>query len=80
MNLKKDIEQLKRKGVKSVYINSINLNVKSINDLKNMISKGELIPCKEDLEKMIKPEYHEQFYKGLSICLQCTYEIVETSL
>lgn len=74
--MKKVIENLKKQGCKQIYINSINMKPYEIGILKKMVAIGILKPIRKEIEKMIVPEYVDQFLKGDYICPQCIYEIL----
>ena len=76
MRLINEIENLKNKGYKQIYINAVNMEPYEIEILKKMIATGILKPVKKEIEKMIIPEYVDQFLKGDYICPQCNYEIL----
>lgn len=76
MRLINEIENLKNKGYKQIYINAVNMEPYEIEILKKMIAAGILKPVKKEIEKMIVPEYVDQFLKGDYICPQCNYEIL----
>ena len=70
-----EIKELKKQGIKEVYINSINCTESEINGLKRMIADGKLTPSIEELRAMIKEEYINDFLQGKRICPQMTYII-----
>lgn len=76
MRLLNEIENLKNKGYKQIYINAVNMEPYEIEILKKMITTGILKPVKKEIKKMIVPEYVDQFLKGDYICPQCNYEIL----
>ena len=76
MRLINEIENLKNKGYKQIYINAVNMDPYEIEILKKMIAAGILKPVKKEIERMIIPEYVDQFLKGDYICPQCNYEIL----
>ena len=57
----------------TIYINAIGMTVKQIDILRRYIKLEILSPDPEELSKMIKAEYHYEFYSGEKIAPQMIY-------
>ena len=55
------------------YFNAINATIAMIEYTKELIANGYIAPVQEELNKVIKPEYHEDFLTGKSIAPQMEY-------
>ena len=71
--LKKALANMRRGDV--FYLNAIGLTVGAIEYLKELISTGQIIPDKQDIDSMIAPEAREKCYNGEIICPQCAYTV-----
>lgn len=58
---------------KKIFVNAINLTINQIDLLRTSIHNGILTPDHDELAKVIKPEYINEYISGCSICPQMTY-------
>lgn len=55
------------------YLNAISATISMDEEMKVYIKDGVIEPDREELSRVIKPEYHERFLNGKSIAPQMVY-------
>lgn len=69
--LRKLIRELK--PGETFYLNAISATISMVDEMKTLIKDGVIEPDREELSRVIKPEYHERFLNGESIAPQMVY-------
>ena len=70
--LYKYVKNFKEQGKKEIYVNILNLSLREIDALRNLIKKGILMP---QLTEIIDPNYLSDYQNGKCLAPQCTYII-----
>lgn len=58
------------------YMNAIGVSLNMIEYTKELIKGGKITPVREELEKMVNPQYINDFLNGEKIAPQMEYRVI----